>query len=688
MLIRALEATFGKLERRAIAFAPGLNVIEAPNESGKSTLAAFLCAMLYGVPTHVRGPLADKNRYLPWSGSPMEGSLELTAEGFGDVTLRRGTTRADNPMGRFSATYTGTGDEVPGLSAACCGEALLGVPREVFERSAFIRQGSLAVGQNAELERRIAALVSTGEEGASYSEAAAALRKRLNALRYNARGLIPTLERELAAEEETLSELRALSDEQRAAQDALDTLRGREAELRAMLEQHALADRQEQYAAREQLKRDADDAAREARVFRRMLADAAVPPREVLEENRARLRAAEELGRQRRDAEAKRQDAELALNQFDATPRSPLPRPAALLWLLCLLLCAAVPPAMLLFHLLPVLPAALYGSAAGVVLFAVLFVLEWLRERAARRERAAERGALESALRGAETVCAALRKQQDDVMKLVYADVPAGDAVSAGAYVHSNLARYDTLAQMEADAQDRRRYYESCPKPDLKGVPACPVSRPERSREELEREMAATEADRVQARSRADYTAGRLRSLGEAGELEAALTRKRERLDEAREEYDALALAAEALERANTALQGRFSPELGRRAAAYFSALTGGRYGAVELDRALHALVTESGGGAARDAQLLSRGAADQLYLAVRLAICDLVLPADKRVPLVLDDALTEFDDARCAAALELLLRESASRQILLLTCRHREAEYLTDRENVTILSL
>lgn len=60
-----------------------------------------------------------------------------------------------------------------------------------------------------------------------------------------------------------------------------------------------------------------------------------------------------------------------------------------------------------------------------------------------------------------------------------------------------------------------------------------------------------------------------------------------------------------------------------------------------------------------RSIQQLSQGAADQLYLAVRLAICDMVLPAEKHVPLILDDALVTFDDDRLRAALDYLLSES-----------------------------
>ena len=60
-------------------------------------------------------------------------------------TLLRNTRRANAPMGGFSCAYTGTATPVEGLTALNAGEQLLGVPREVFERSAFIGQNALAV---------------------------------------------------------------------------------------------------------------------------------------------------------------------------------------------------------------------------------------------------------------------------------------------------------------------------------------------------------------------------------------------------------------------------------------------------------------------------------------------------------------------------------------------------------------
>ena len=64
----------------------------------------------------------------------------------------------------------------------------------------------------------------------------------------------------------------------------------------------------------------------------------------------------------------------------------------------------------------------------------------------------------------------------------------------------------------------------------------------------------------------------------------------------------------------------------------------------------------------------MSCGTADQMYLALRLAMCRMLLPEDS--PLVLDDALVNFDDDRCDAAVEILSEEARKRQVILFTCR------------------
>ena len=145
MKIKEMTATFGNLHKATLRPGSGFTLLSAPNESGKSTWAAFLRAMLYGFPARDRnkeGYIAEKNRYQPWSGAPMEGTLTLTWQGR-DITLYRGP-KGSTPWGTFTAVYTATGEAVPGLTAETCGGTLLGVSREGFERTAFVGQGEAA----------------------------------------------------------------------------------------------------------------------------------------------------------------------------------------------------------------------------------------------------------------------------------------------------------------------------------------------------------------------------------------------------------------------------------------------------------------------------------------------------------------------------------------------------------------
>ena len=206
MRIIKMTATFGRLNHAVLEPGPGLNLIEAPNESGKSTWCAFLRAMLYGIPTRERDRqdyIAEKNRYQPWSGSAMEGALELEWQGR-QITIRRGP-KGTTPFGAFSAVYSDTGEPVPGLTASNCGETILGVSRSVFEKSAFVGQGGAAISADGELERRIAALVSSGEEDVSYSQVEDTLKEWLRRRKYNKSGQIPRLESELTVLDDTLA---------------------------------------------------------------------------------------------------------------------------------------------------------------------------------------------------------------------------------------------------------------------------------------------------------------------------------------------------------------------------------------------------------------------------------------------------------------------------------------------------
>ncbi len=203
----------------------------------------------------------------------------------------------------------------------------------------------------------------------------------------------------------------------------------------------------------------------------------------------------------------------------------------------------------------------------------------------------------------------------------------------------------------------------------------------------LTRKLAAAEEDVRTLRERVATSKGRLEAQGDPMVLETELKSLKSRYNELTEQHEALDLAINVLREAGVEIQSRFSPRLSRRATELMAGLTGGRYDELALDRELSARARRTGDTVSRETAFLSKGTLDQLYLALRLAICELALESEEPCPIILDDSLVNFDEERMALALELLLEMAGTRQIILFTCRHREAEYFsgTGRENVSI---
>lgn len=727
MDILHLTATFGRLEHQELTLSPGLNVLYAPNETGKSTWGAFIRTMLYGLSTRERGPLADKNRFAPWSAAAMQGRMDVSAAE-GAYTLLRDTKRVSSPMGEFSCTYTGTATPVAGITAQNAGEALLGVPREVFERSAFIGQNALAVDQDAELERRIAALITTGEEDTSYSQSYERLKKQLNRRKHNKTGLIPALEREIDDLQLSLRDLDALETQARQAQSVLDELEQQAAALRQQAASWQALEQQSRAAEYAKAAQNADEAARRASLLEESAAG--LPDGQGLALLEGQAAALQEdlssLTQQRREAEQARQTAESAQEALAAHPLYPADETALRRRV------DAIAPEKAPTVLLPIFTAGII-VIAGVLAFlfradplpfwiftamAVLGIVTTtaavtLRRRAiaerqkfAESQRAkleaqiaeylplreqeallqAEARRLDDAADGAEDTC---RRRLAGLLAQVRTFEPAVTDLSGAQIALANVRR--RLAELTAAHQQAREaalYRDALQKPDRPAAAAATPSVPALSKEDVDAELVRVQARLTAERSRLDTLTGQIRSLDRSSDLQDQLAQKREQLSSLQTEYDAIALAMDALTQANTTLQNRFSPALGARAAEIFSAITAGRYDKVLLSRDFSLSAEMAGDPVGRSIRLLSQGAADQLYLAVRLAICDMVLPAEKRVPLILDDALVSFDDDRLRAALDYLLAESEKRQILLFSCQKREMDYLQGRENVTVACL
>ncbi len=190
---------------------------------------------------------------------------------------------------------------------------------------------------------------------------------------------------------------------------------------------------------------------------------------------------------------------------------------------------------------------------------------------------------------------------------------------------------------------------------------------------QLGRELAAARQDAEQISAQIASLNGRLSVLGDPMVLGSELKHQQEAYDEIQNEYDALALAVETLRQADEELQSRFSPALGKLASEYMAQVTGGRYADVLIDRDFSARTRTQDDSVARESEYLSAGTLDLMYLAVRLAVCELAMPSGEPCPLIIDDALVNLDETRLDQAMQLLREIAKKRQVILFTCRKTE---------------
>ena len=632
MKINKLTASFGKLENESLSFHSGLNVIYAPNESGKSTWCAFIRAMLYGVDSSERakaGYLPDKLRYAPWSGAPMEGTMDLTADRC-DITLTRSTKAKNAPMREFSATYTGSSVKVEGMTGSNAGEMLTGVTKDVFRRSAFIEQGTVAITGSPELEKRIASIVSTGEEETSYSEADERLRAWQRKRRFNRRGMLPELEGRMDEASRRLDEMSGSVQDVSLLEERLEKTRQECAELEAAVTE-----------SRKRQRRESLDRLNSGRAVLKARSDEHDAAMEELSLRREELRRGNFGGESRELADAQVSDDLRELSRLKQESKKKIsPLPVILLFLLAVAGAALYTA----YHsLVFMVAAALFGVAA------VVFMLRFSRARRA-------------VLEAKEAQRQLLKKYQVNSSKEISAQLEE---------YHSRL---DAVQEAEQAEKDSRDAYEQA------------RARQERLEEEaladldftggsteaarLGRQLSAARAASERLSSQIASLSGRLAAMGDPLVISSDLSCMNEEHERIQEEYEALTLAIDVLREADGEIQSRFSPELGRVAAEYMAKVTGGRYTDVLINRDFSAKTRTADDAVARDSEYLSAGTLDLMYLAVRLAVCELALPEGEPCPLIIDDALVNLDETRQAQAMELLSEIAKNRQVILFTCR------------------
>jgi uncharacterized protein YhaN len=168
--------------------------------------------------------------------------------------------------------------------------------------------------------------------------------------------------------------------------------------------------------------------------------------------------------------------------------------------------------------------------------------------------------------------------------------------------------------------------------------------------------------------------------LPDVNEIGERLESARQNLGRAHRSVEVVETILDALGEARREMSGYLAERLPPLAARHLSRITDGRYATLFVDPLTMEIETvpAAGGAAGKDEascgparikpNAVSQGARDQIHLAVRLALLELLSHGDPQ-PLFLDDPFVHFDPARRDRALELLRDFSQRHQVVIFSC-------------------
>ena len=215
---------FGRFSDRTFSFSDGFNIIEGKNESGKSTLQAFIKFMLYGLPR--RNPnvlIGERERALSWLGQTAAGSLTVEQGGSKYRIERAGSVGARGAYSeKCKMIDLADGSEV--FEKEVPGEVLLGIDATAYDSMCNVRQLE-CVGVDADaVKGALENLLSSGDENTSIDSALKMLDKERVRLLYKSGrgGLVFDAERELDRIEAELAQAIALEGNNVKYRDELE----------------------------------------------------------------------------------------------------------------------------------------------------------------------------------------------------------------------------------------------------------------------------------------------------------------------------------------------------------------------------------------------------------------------------------------------------------------------------------
>ncbi len=680
---------FGKFKDRQFQLSDGLNVIYGSNEAGKTTLQLFIKAMFYGLKggrASKEGLPAQLNRLRPWSANSYAGVMEYSLGNGQRFRVERDFDKGtaviyDSSFNDISGSFPAMRDKQPLFA-----EMHMGMPEDCFEKTIFIKQLETRLDGEGSggLLVRLANISQTGYEDVSLKNAENALKEAIKKNLGTGRTTTqPADLLEARLKELNIERLQAVKKKEVSCGNSNMLTQLRNEKVLKQKEQAFLKDTGELIRQRKKL----DERKKIAKELRTVLAE--------LKEIQAEITAA--------DLEL-RALSEGALS--GGMTRVSRTRSRKRKWWVLIYTAIALMIAggaavftdrLQYLGLQQIQPQYRYYIAPVAVLIIAVVIFRVISKIGSLKignlpvgteentERQMHRGTEECG--NSLEKLAALNDRIKDMYSVaalscgkVLDGVPAVEAEYAAAQreafgmertlekdIDTVVANYADYA-LGVDFFDTDSLRQTLTEADTKWL----EESWEYSIEAVDSNLSQSSLDIREYETLSRDSSDDGDELQRIDEEIAALLEKKKMFDE---KGAALSIALENLQAAAADIRKSFSPALDIKMSGIISSMTGERYSELKADDGLRLMTVTPENGEVKNAALLSGGTADQLYLALRIAAADILEPEGEKLPIIMDEVFSQYDDERIRRTMVYLKEMCIDRQVIVLTCKKRELE-------------
>ena len=179
--------SFGLITDMTLDFSESVNVIEGQNESGKSTIAAFIKYMLYGFEeSNTEDAVSERKKRISWNSGIAQGSMYVRVKDK-RYLINRSTTPtegddADRQSYKEESSIIDLDTGAPAFGKRAAGNVFFNVDRELFENTAFIGSIGSPDIDEAAVKDSIENILFSANERVNNQRATAKIAERMYAL--------------------------------------------------------------------------------------------------------------------------------------------------------------------------------------------------------------------------------------------------------------------------------------------------------------------------------------------------------------------------------------------------------------------------------------------------------------------------------------------------------------------------